>query len=153
MRCVIQRVTASSVSVDGVCVNEIQHGYMILVGITHADTEALITKMVAKIQKLRIFEDEHGKMNQSIQDVAGEILAISQFTLYGNAKKGNRPDFLQAAPYESAQKLYHLFIDTMNQVVPTKGGVFGGDMKISLVNDGPVTLILDSDTLFEEEGR
>lgn len=148
MRCVIQRVKESSVRVDGICVNEIKQGYMILIGITHSDTKERVEKMSAKIQKLRIFEDSAGKMNKSIQDVDGEILAISQFTLYGNAKKGNRPDFLQAAQYEYAEALYQHFLTIMNQTVPTKGGVFGGDMKISLINDGPVTLILDSDTLF-----
>lgn len=148
MRCVIQRVKESSVTVDGVCINQIQHGYMILVGITHDDNEAITSKMIAKIQKLRIFEDEQGKMNKSIGDVNGEILAISQFTLYGNAKKGNRPDFLQAAGYEKAHDLYAYFVTEMNKTIPTKEGVFGGDMKIMLVNDGPVTIILDSDELF-----
>lgn len=148
MRCLIQRVVESSVMVDHVCVNEIQHGYMILIGLTHDDTEEIIRKMALKIQKLRIFEDASGKMNQSIQDVNGQILAISQFTLYGNAKKGNRPDFLAAAKYDKAQTLYEYFLKEMNQFVTTKGGVFGGDMQISLVNDGPVTLMLDSETLF-----
>ncbi|MGL4662736.1 MAG: D-aminoacyl-tRNA deacylase [Culicoidibacterales bacterium] len=148
MRCVVQRVTESQVSVDGVSINAIQNGYMILVGITHADDESVVAKMIAKIEKLRIFEDENGKMNKSIKDVEGEILAISQFTLYGNAKKGNRPDFLQAASFEKAKSLYDYFLLEMNKLIPTKGGVFGGDMKISLINDGPVTLILDSDTLF-----
>lgn len=148
MRCVIQRVLESSVHVNKQCVNKIEHGYMILIGITHDDTKEIVDKMVAKIQKLRIFEDEAGKMNRSIRDVDGEILAISQFTLYGNAKKGNRPDFLAAARYDHAQELYDYFVDVMNQSIPTKGGVFGGDMKVSLINDGPVTLILESDTLF-----
>lgn len=148
MRCVVQKVLNSSVSVDGVMVNQIQKGYMILVGITHADTAEIIRKMVAKIQKLRIFEDDNGKMNKSIVDVGGEILAISQFTLYANAKKGNRPDFLQAAQYEKARDLYDVFVSEMNAVIVTKGGVFGGDMQISLINDGPVTIILDSDELF-----
>lgn len=148
MRCVIQKVKESAVVVDGVCINEIKHGYMILVGITHTDTEEIVAKMAAKILKLRIFEDMDGKMNQSIQDVAGEVLAISQFTLYGNAKKGNRPDFLAAAKYDVAQTLYQHFIHTLNTDIRTYGGVFGADMKVSLINDGPVTLILDSDTLF-----
>lgn len=148
MRCVIQKVLNSSVCVDGVTVNQIQKGYMILVGITHADTVEIIQKMVAKIQKLRIFEDDNGKMNKSIVDVGGEILAISQFTLYANAKKGNRPDFLQAAQYEKARDLYAVFVSEMNKEIVTKGGVFGGDMQISLINDGPVTIVLDSDELF-----
>lgn len=148
MRCVIQKVLESSVSVDGVRINAIQKGYMILVGMTHTDTEEVVLKMANKIQKLRLFEDGDGKMNQSIHDVDGEILAISQFTLYANAKKGNRPDFLKAARYADAKHLYTFFLEQMNHFVPTKGGVFGGDMQVALINDGPVTLILESDELF-----
>lgn len=148
MRCVIQKVLSSQVDVDGKQVNAIQKGYMILVGITHSDTEEILDKMVAKITKLRIFEDENNKLNKSIIDVQGEVLAISQFTLYANAKKGNRPDFLQSARFEQANTLYQLFLEKMNTHVPTKGGVFGGDMQVSLINDGPVTILLDSEELF-----
>lgn len=148
MRCIIQKVSSSSVEVEGNKINAIQKGYMILVGITHEDTEETIEKMTSKIAKLRIFEDENNKLNKSIVDVNGEILAISQFTLYANAKKGNRPDFLQSARFEQASKLYHLFLEKMSEFVITKGGAFGEDMQIALVNDGPVTILLDSETLF-----
>lgn len=150
MRCIVQKVSQSNVVVEGQLINEIQQGYMILVGFTQSDTPEIIQKMVDKIIKLRIFEDMEGKMNRSIVDVQGEVLAISQFTLYANAKKGNRPDFLQSAPFNQAQQLYQTFLSVMNEKIQTKGGVFGGDMKVSLTNDGPVTIVLDSIDLFGE---
>jgi D-tyrosyl-tRNA(Tyr) deacylase len=121
---------------------------MILLGVAAGDTEADMDRLLAKIVKLRIFEDENGKMNRSVQDVQGEMLVVSQFTLLANYRHGNRPDFLQAAPPKEAEQLYERFIEKASGMVSHVGhGRFGADMQVSLVNDGPVTIVMDSDVL------
>ena len=145
MKSVIQRVSEASVTIDGVVHGEIKKGFLVLLGITHSDTDKDVKWMVDKISGLRIFEDEDGKMNLSLEDVKGELLIVSQFTLYGDAKKGRRPSFIEAARPEKAIPLYEKFIElaeSKNITVAT--GEFGADMKVSLLNDGPVTLIIDS---------
>ena len=141
MRAVIQRVSQASVAIDGEIVGEIQQGFMILLGIHETDTSADVEYLVRKIQKLRIFEDEQRKMNVDIQAVSGSILSISQFTLYAETKKGNRPSFIQAARPEQAIPLYEQLEATG---IPVATGEFGAQMQVSLVNDGPVTIIIDS---------
>ena len=149
MRAVIQRVTNASCVVDNKLISSINKGYMILLGFSNDDLDdfKLIDKMVNKIFKLRVFEDENNKMNKSISDVNGEILLISQFTLYASVKDGNRPSFTEAMKYDIAEKYYDLFANKLNELVTTKKGIFGADMKISLTNDGPVTIIIDSNDL------
>ncbi len=148
MKAVIQRVTYASVAVDGETVGSCGHGLMILLGVAQGDTEADGDKLLQKILKLRIFEDENGKMNRSIQDIGGEMLVISQFTLLANYKHGNRPDFLNAAPPVEANRLYELFADRAAECLAHVGrGIFGADMKVSLCNDGPVTIVMDSEIL------
>ena len=147
MRAVIQKVISASCTVDNKVVSSIDKGYMILLGFTHTDTLELIDKFIKKIVKLRIFEDENMKLNKSILDVNGSILLISQFTLYGDVKDGNRPSFTEAMKYDIASNYYDIFSEKLNEFVPTKKGIFGADMKIALVNDGPVTIIIDSDKI------
>ena len=117
---------------------------MVLVGFTHGDSVSDIDYLVNKVSNLRVFEDENGVMNLSVRDVTGSILCISQFTLYGDASKGNRPSYIKAMNGNDSVKLYDLFCDKLNELVPTKKGVFGADMKVSLINDGPTTIIIDS---------
>ena len=143
MKLVVQKCLNASVSVDGKIINKIENGLVVLAGFTHTDTEKEIDFMVNKVLNLRIFEDEKGVMNKSIKDVQGEILCISQFTLYGDASHGNRPSYILAMPGEKAKALYDLFCEKLNSTIPTKKGVFGADMKISLVNDGPTTIIIE----------
>ena len=149
MRILIQRVTSANVVVDGAITGAIENGLLLLVGITHSDTDAVEERMADKVVKLRIFSDEQGLMNRSVLDVGGGILAISQFTLYADAKKGNRPSYTDAARPEQAAPAFDRFVKKLaarlGKPVPT--GVFGADMKVSLVNDGPVTIWLDSETL------
>ena len=145
MKIVIQRVKESSVSIDGQIKGSIQKGYMTLVGFCESDTKAIVDKMIDKMIGLRIFEDDQGKMNLSLTDVQGAILSISQFTLYADCRKGRRPGFTDAAKHDTAIPLY----DYYNQKIQDSGihvetGVFGADMKVSLINDGPVTILLDS---------
>ena len=144
MRVVVQKCLESSVSVDGNVVSSIKKGLMVLVGFTLDDTEKDIEYLTKKVVNLRIFEDENSIMNKSVLDEQGEILCISQFTLYGDAKKGNRPSYVQAMNGEQAIKFYDLYCEKLNEFVPTKKGVFGADMKVSLINDGPTTIIIDS---------
>lgn len=145
MKSVIQRVSQASVTIDNAVVGEIQKGFMILLGITHTDTEKDVKWMVDKITGLRVFEDENGKMNLSLEDVEGELLIVSQFTLYGDARKGRRPSFIDAARPEKAIPLYEKFVEMAREKgVKVASGEFGADMKVSLINDGPVTLIVDS---------
>ena len=144
MRVVVQKCLESSVSVDGKLISSIGKGLMVLVGFTHTDTEKEIDFLTNKVINLRIFEDENGVMNRSILQEQGEILCISQFTLYGDASKGNRPSYINAMGGENAVKLYDLFCEKLNNSIPTKKGVFGADMKVSLINDGPTTIIIDS---------
>ena len=143
MRVVVQRSKKSNVYVDGKLVNEIDSGMVLLVSFTQGDTEDNISKMVKKIANLRIFDDEAGVMNKSILDVGGEILSISQFTLYADTTKGNRPSYFKALNGEEAIKLYEKFNEEMNKLVPTKPGIFGAEMILSITNDGPITILLE----------
>lgn len=149
MRIVLQRVKEASVAIDGQLYNEIEGGYLLLVGITEGDTEETAEKMATKVHDLRIFEDENGKMNLAIEQIGGQVLSISQFTLYANCRKGRRPSFDQAARPELASPLYDHFNEALRrQGLVVKPGIFGAEMKVRLLNDGPVTLILDSSELF-----
>ncbi len=143
MKVVVQRSKYSKVEVDGKLVNAINSGLVLLVGFTQTDTEKEIVTMARKIANLRIFDDENGVMNKSILDVGGEILSISQFTLYGDATKGNRPSYIKALNGKEAIKLYELFNEELSKYVETKPGIFGADMQVSIHNDGPVTIILE----------
>lgn len=148
MKFVIQRVTEASVSVEGKVIGEIGKGFLVLIGIGQADTREIADKLVKKLVGLRIFEDENGKTNLALKDVEGEVLLISQFTLYANCKKGYRPSFTEAQTPDKANMLYQYIIDECRKVVPiVQKGEFGADMKVSLVNDGPFTIVLDSEQL------
>ena len=144
MRVVVQKCLESSVSVDGNVVSSIGKGLMVLVAFTDGDTVKEIDYLVNKVVNLRIFEDINGVMNLSVKDVSGSILCVSQFTLYGDCSRGNRPSYIKAMNGSESIKLYDLFCDKLNSIVSTKKGVFGADMKVSLVNDGPTTIIIDS---------
>jgi D-tyrosyl-tRNA(Tyr) deacylase len=146
MKIVLQRVSSASVKVDSKIVGSIEHGLLLLIGFSSADSEESILPTLEKIVKLRIFSDEEGKMNKSVLDVNGSALLVSQFTLYASTKKGNRPSFLKAAKPEYATKIYEIFCLQIQQELSRKikTGIFGADMKISLVNDGPVTIFIDS---------
>lgn len=144
MKIVIQRVKSASVSIDGLIKEKIDSGLLLLVGVEDADTGWDLEYAVRKITQMRIFSDEQGKMNCSIQEIKGEILSISQFTLYASTKKGNRPSFSGAGKPDFAEAFYENFNEKLVEAVPTKSGVFGADMQIELVNDGPVTIILDT---------
>lgn len=145
MRVVVQRSLNSNVSVNNKIVGSIDKGYVLLVGFNNNDTLEDIEYMVHKITNLRIFDDSNGNMNLSINDINGRILSISQFTLYGDVKKGNRPSFIDAMKYDAASKMYDIFNQKLNEagyIVET--GIFGEDMKVSITNDGPVTIIIES---------
>lgn len=147
MRVVIQRVSEASVKVDGNIVGEIKHGLMLLVGVEENDQETDAEWLVQKILNLRIFGDENGKLNLSVTDIKGEILCISQFTLIADYKKGNRPSFIKAAKPEKAIPLFDFFKNELKKSdLKIESGIFGADMKVSLVNDGPVTILMDSQT-------
>lgn len=143
MKVVVQRSKKSSVSVDGKLVSIIDKGLVLLVGFTEGDTEEKLMNMARKIANLRIFDDEAGIMNKSILDVGGSILSISQFTLYGDATKGNRPSYIKAMKGDEAIVLYEKFNEELNKYVETLPGVFGADMEVSITNSGPVTIILE----------
>ncbi len=148
MKVVVQRVRHASCTIDSQITGSIEQGFCVLVGFTQSDTEAMIDKMVKKLVSLRVFSDEEGKMNRSLMDIGGKILSISQFTLYADCKKGNRPGFTRAARPEQAIPLYEYFNRAItNTGIPVETGVFGADMQIELCNDGPVTIILDSEEL------
>ncbi|MDE6584821.1 MAG: D-tyrosyl-tRNA(Tyr) deacylase [Anaeroplasmataceae bacterium] len=148
MRVVVQRAKDAKCLVDQKIVGQIPYGYMLLVGFTHEDTMEEVKHLAKKIIGLRIFEDEMGKLNKSIIDVNGEILAISQFTLYADSRKGNRPSFTMAMAYEQANELFRAFVEELRSYeVVVSTGVFGADMEISFVNVGPTTIILDSNEL------
>ena len=148
MKAVIQRVTSASVEVDGELIGSCGHGLLILLGVATGDTEEDMNRMLAKIVKLRIFEDENGKMNRSVQDIDGEMLVVSQFTLLANYRHGNRPDYMGAAAPAEATRLYEQFIEKAKAYVRHVGhGIFGADMQVSLVNDGPVTIVMESEVL------
>ena len=144
MKIIIQRVSEASVTIDGQVTGQIGQGLLLLVGVGPDDDANDIAYAVRKISQMRIFSDDDGKMNLSIQDIAGDILSISQFTLFAQTKKGNRPAFTGAASPELASRCYDEFNEALAQLVPVQTGVFGADMKVSLVNDGPVTIILDT---------
>lgn len=144
MRVIVQRVKQASVSIDETVIGEIKQGFLLLVGFTTTDQFETVEKMVQKIINLRIFDDENGKMNLALADVGGAILSISQFTLYADYKKGNRPSFTNAAEYPKANELYAHFNRLLAQTCLVETGEFGAYMQVALVNDGPVTLILDS---------
>mgnify|MGYP004515586711 CR=1 FL=1 len=148
MRALIQCVTNAHVDVDGETIGEIGHGMLILLGVGLDDTEAQVEKLWSKISRLRIFEDENGKTNLSLSDVGGSVLVVSQFTLYANCKKGNRPSFTDAARPEEANRLYEAFVARAHKDIPrVETGRFGAMMQVSLVNDGPFTVWLDTDEL------
>ena len=148
MRIVIQRVKRASVSVEEKVVGSIQKGFLVLIGVGQGDDEATADKYMKKLLGLRIFEDENGKTNLSLKDVNGELLMVSQFTLYANCKKGNRPSFIAAGEPHMAEELYEYMIQEAKKSVPVvEHGIFGADMKVSLINDGPFTIILDEKIL------
>lgn len=148
MRFVIQRVTEASVRVEGKAIGEIRKGYLVLIGVSDSDTEQTADKMIRKMIGLRIFEDENGKTNLSLADVDGSLLLVSQFTLYANCKKGNRPSFIEAGAPDRANELYEYIIsECKKRVADVQKGSFGAEMEVSLINDGPFTIILDSEKL------
>ena len=144
MKLVIQRVKRASVSIDGKVYSQIQDGLLLLVGVGPEDDQKDLEYAVRKVTQMRIFSDEEGKMNLSVKDIQGEILSVSQFTLFAQTKKGNRPAFIGAANPEMASQLYDDFNDLLEKEVPVKRGVFAADMAIEFINDGPVTIILDT---------
>jgi D-tyrosyl-tRNA(Tyr) deacylase len=149
MRAVLQRVSRAEVTVDGKQVASIGRGYLVLLGVTHDDEESDARYIADKIASLRLFEDEAGKINLGITDVNGEVLMVSQFTLYADCRKGRRPSFTDAAPPETADRLYRRVAEMLREAgLPVQTGVFGAHMLVSLVNDGPVTILLDSRKVF-----
>lgn len=148
MKIVLQRVKEASVTIDGEIHGAIGKGYMILVGFNEEDNHEIIDRLVEKVIHLRVFEDENQKMNRSLLDVEGSILSISQFTLYADCRKGRRPSFINAAKPDVSSPLYDYFNECLsNQGIHVETGIFGADMKCALINDGPVTIVLDSDEL------
>ncbi|MCI7803848.1 MAG: D-aminoacyl-tRNA deacylase [Oscillospiraceae bacterium] len=144
MKAVVQRVTHASVTVDGEIKGQIGQGFLILLGVGQNDTEEDADRLVNKIVKLRIFSDENDKINLSLADVGGSLLVISQFTLYADCRKGNRPNFIQAGKPDEAERLYEYFVSQCKKQVPVvEKGVFGADMKVELLNDGPFTVVLE----------
>ena len=145
MRGVVQRVKYSSVTVNGEIIGKIDKGLLVLLGVTHTDSEKEINWLAKKIKDLRIFEDQDGKMNLGLEEINGELLTISQFTLYGDCIKGRRPGFVDAAKPDLAKPLYEKFLEKCRSFgIKTEAGIFGADMKVELLNDGPVTLIIDT---------
>ena len=148
MKFVIQRVKQASVKVEGSVIGEIEKGYLVLIGVSDKDTEAVADKMIKKMIGLRIFEDAEGKTNLSLADVGGCLLLVSQFTLYANCKKGNRPSFIEAGAPDKANQLYEYIIEESKKSVSVvQTGRFGAEMEVSLINDGPFTILLDSEML------
>lgn len=144
MKLVVQRVKQAEVKVKGNSVGKIEKGFLILLGVTHEDAKENVDKLVKKVCGLRVFEDQNGKMNLSIKDIGGELLIVSQFTLYADTKKGNRPSFVKAAAPEKANELYEYFIsECKKNGIKVETGEFGTHMEVSLVNDGPVTIIME----------
>ena len=140
MRALVQRVSEATVSAEGVEVARIGAGLLVLLGVKSGDGNGQADRMAAKLSRLRIFEDREGRMNLSVADVGGQVLCVSQFTLYGDARKGNRPSFVEAAPPEQAEPLY----ERVREALGAQGGVFGARMRVSLVNDGPVTILVEA---------
>ena len=150
MKLIIQRVQEASVSVDQKVVGKIGHGFMVLLGVSQTDTEEIADKMFQKLLKLRIFEDENGKTNLDIKSVNGELLIISQFTLYADCRHGNRPSFIGAGTPDQANALYEYFLSQCRKEIPVvEQGIFGAHMMVSLINDGPFTIVLDSDEIIK----
>ncbi len=148
MKFVIQRVTKASVTIEGEVRGKIDKGFLVLIGVGQEDDEAIADKMVKKLIGIRIFEDENGKTNLALKDVGGQLLLISQFTLYADCKKGNRPSFIKAGMPQRANELYHYIIQKCKEEIPVvEKGEFGADMKVELLNDGPFTVILDSEEI------
>ena len=148
MKFVIQRVKQASVKVEGSVIGEIEKGYLVLIGVSDKDTEAVADKMIKKMIGLRIFEDAEGKTNLSLADVGGSLLLVSQFTLYANCKKGNRPSFIEAGAPDKANQLYEYIIEESKKSVSVvQTGRFGAEMEVSLINDGPFKILLDSEML------
>lgn len=153
MKIVLQRVLQASVSVDGVCLGKIDEGLLVFLGVGKEDTKEIAEKMVQKMVKLRIFSDEDGKSNLSLQDIGGGLLIISQFTLYADCRKGNRPSFVLAGDPQKANELYEYFIALAKEQISedkVSHGEFGADMKVELLNDGPFTIVLDSDEILKK---
>ena len=145
MRVVVQRVKHASVTINGTVNGKINNGFLVLLGIQSTDSEQDVDYLVKKVTNLRIFSDENDKMNLSLKDVNGELLSVSQFTLYANCKEGNRPSFVEAAKPDIAIPLYEYFVSECKKIIPVvETGIFGADMKVDLLNDGPVTIIMDS---------
>jgi D-aminoacyl-tRNA deacylase len=140
MRALVQRVSEASVTVDGEEVARIGRGLLVLLGVARGDTEAGADRIARKLLTLRVFEDDAGRMNRSVREIGGELLCVSQFTLYGDTRKGNRPSFVEAAPPEQAEPLY----ERVREALGAQGGVFGARMRVSLVNDGPVTILVEA---------
>ena len=148
MKFIVQRVSSAACRVDDEVTGSIQKGFMVLIGISDSDTKEIADKMIKKLIGLRIFEDENGKTNLALKDVDGELLLISQFTLYANCKKGFRPSFIEAGAPDMANELYEYIIEECKKVIPVvERGSFGADMKVSLLNDGPFTIVLDSEQI------
>lgn len=149
MKIVLQRVLEAKVDIEGETKGKIGKGYLLLLGVSNEDNRQIADKMIEKVAKLRIFEDSNGKTNLSIDRVEGEVLVVSQFTLYADCRKGNRPSFINAGSPDMAKELYEYFLEKCKELFKNvQNGIFGADMKVSLVNDGPFTLILDSKELF-----
>lgn len=145
MRVVVQRVKHASVTINGTVSGKINNGFLVLLGVQSTDSEQDVDYLVKKVTNLRIFSDENDKMNLSLKDVNGELLIVSQFTLYANCKEGNRPSFVEAAKPDIAIPLYEYFVSECKKIIPVvETGIFGADMKVNLLNDGPVTIIMDS---------
>ncbi|MDO4632723.1 MAG: D-aminoacyl-tRNA deacylase [Eubacteriales bacterium] len=149
MRCFVQRVKDASVTVDGTIIGQIHQGLLILLGVCNEDDTAVADKMIKKVLGARIFEDENGKTNRSLADVEGELLVVSQFTLYADCRKGNRPSFTRAGSAQHAEELYEYFLEQCRKSVPVvEHGEFGADMSVALINDGPFSIMYDSEELF-----
>lgn len=149
MRFVIQRVSQASVESNNTIAGKIGKGFLVFIGISNEDTKEIADVLINKMLKLRIFNDENGKMNLSLKDVNGEVLLVSQFTLYANCKRGNRPEFLNAAKPNYANQLYEYIVEKCKQEIEVQTGIFREDMKVKLLNDGPVTIIMDSDEIIK----
>ena len=154
MKFVIQRVLEASVTVEEETIGKINKGFLVFIGVGQNDTKEIADKLLKKLIGLRIFEDENGKMNRGLEDVGGQVLVVSQFTLYGNCRKGRRPSFVEAAPPALGQELYLKFLDICRELgFEPQHGEFGADMQVESINDGPVTLILDTDQLMDTPRR
>jgi D-aminoacyl-tRNA deacylase len=145
VRVLVQRVQRASVAVDAAIVGAVDQGFLALVGVTHGDTESDAAKLAGKTARLRVFDDEAGLMNRSVVDVGGAVLAVSQFTLYADTRRGNRPSFTDAAPPEQGERVYEAYVAALRaEGVPVETGVFGAEMRVELLNDGPVTILLET---------